>query len=69
MDNRARWLLSILDSIRTDSAVKKVLPEAVTIRLPNDLTYEELCLWQKEVRGDTVGIASGIVGKIIMEAL
>ena len=45
------------------------MPEAVTIRLPSDLTYEELCLWQKEVRGDTVGIASGIVGKIIMEAL
>lgn len=66
MTDRERWLVSLLDSIQQDVVGRKtgVLPEAVTIRLPSDLTRADVQSWLKEVRGAVVAVESGIVGKI-----
>lgn len=66
MTDRERWLTSLLDSIQQDVVARKtgVLPEAVTLRLPSDMTRADVQAWLKEVRGDVIGIESGIVGKI-----
>ena len=66
MEDRQRWLVSILDSILQEPITRKtgIIPESLILRPPNDLTKEAVQAWLKEVRSETVSIESGIVGKI-----